>query len=343
MPVRLAVSLGDPAGIGPEVTAHALARLGRRAIPYVFGDEAVLAPWLRRYRLALPFVDAGAPLPARGAVIRVTRLRDGEVRAGRPGPAGAKAQTAFLEAAYAAVAAGACDALCTAPVSKAEVAKVVPGFVGHTEWLEARSPGSKSVMMLAGSKLRVALVTNHLALSAVPRTVTPALILATVSVTHRALRDEFGIPKPRIAVCAMNPHAGDAGAFGDEEERIVAPALAAARRARIGASGPWPADSVMFRAVAGEFDAVVALYHDQGLIPVKLLDALGDPAVNVTLGLPIVRTSPDHGVAYDKAGQGVASPDSMLAALRMAADMAERRRRAPARGARRGPRSTGRF
>jgi 4-hydroxythreonine-4-phosphate dehydrogenase len=133
----------------------------------------------------------------------------------------------------------------------------------------------------------------------------------------------------------MNPHAGDAGAFGDEEARVVAPALAAARRARIAATGPWPADSVMFRAAAGEFDAVVALYHDQGLIPVKLLDALGDTAVNVTLGLPIVRTSPDHGVAYDKAGKGVASADSMLAALAMAADMAARRaarsRRAPRR------------
>ena len=325
MPVRLAVSLGDPAGIGPEVTARALSRLGSRAVPYVFGDEAVLAPWLSRFGVSLPFVDPGEKLPVRVAVVRVTRLRAGAVRAGRPNLAGARAQAAYLEAAHAAVASGGCDALCTAPVSKAEVARVIPGFVGHTEWLEERSPGSKSVMMLAGSRLRVALVTNHLALADVPRAVTPELILATLTVTHRALRSDFGIARPRIAVCAMNPHAGDAGTFGDEEARLVAPALAAAKRARIGASGPWPADSVMFRAVAGEFDAVVALYHDQGLIPVKLLDALGDPAVNVTLGLPIVRTSPDHGVAYDKAGKGVASADSMLAALRMAAEMAGRR------------------
>jgi 4-hydroxythreonine-4-phosphate dehydrogenase len=323
--VRLAVSLGDPSGIGPEVTARALARLGTRAVAYVFGDEAVLAPWLRRSRVALPFVDLGEPLPPRGAVVRVTRLRPSESRPGRPSAAGARAQTAYLEAAYGAVAAGDCDALCTAPLSKAQVARVLPGFVGHTEWLEARSPGSKSVMMLAGSKLRVALVTNHLALAEVPRALTPERILATLAVTHRALRDDFGMARPRIAVCALNPHAGDAGAFGDEEERLIAPALASARRSRIAATGPWPADSVMFRAVAGEFDAVVALYHDQGLIPVKLLDALGDPAVNVTLGLPIVRTSPDHGVAYDKAGKGVASADSMLAALRMAAEMAERR------------------
>jgi 4-hydroxythreonine-4-phosphate dehydrogenase len=326
VPVRIAVSLGDPSGIGPEVTARALARLGTRAVAYVFGDEAVLAPWLRRARVALPFIDPGEPLPPRGAVVRVTRLRPSESRAGRPSAAGARAQTAYLEAAYGAVAAGECDALCTAPLSKAQVALVLPGFVGHTEWLEERSPGSKSVMMLAGSKLRVALVTNHLALAEVPRAVTPERILATLAVAHRALRTDFGMARPRLAVCALNPHAGDAGAFGDEEARLIAPALAAARRARIAATGPWPADSVMFRAVAGEFDAVVALYHDQGLIPVKLLDALGDPAVNVTLGLPIVRTSPDHGVAYDKAGKGVASADSMLAALRMAAEMAERRR-----------------
>jgi 4-hydroxythreonine-4-phosphate dehydrogenase len=162
----------------------------------------------------------------------------------------------------------------------------------------------------------------------VPRAVTASGILGTLSITHAALAGDFGIPKPRIAVCAMNPHAGEGGAFGDEERRLLAPALARARRLGILASGPYPADSVFFRAVSGEFDAVVALYHDQGLIPVKLLDAVGgDPAVNVTLGLPIVRTSPDHGVAYDLAGKGRASEKSMVAALRLAAQLAARRRR----------------
>ena len=158
--------------------------------------------------------------------------------------------------------------------------------------------------------------------------VTAARILRTVEITHRALRRDFGLASPRIAVCAMNPHAGEGGAFGDEEARLLAPAIARARRARIRASGPFPADSVFSRAAAGEFDAVVALYHDQGLIPVKLLAAVtGDAAVNVTLGLPMVRTSPDHGVAYDLAGTGEASAASMGAAVRLAVELAGQGRR----------------
>jgi 4-hydroxythreonine-4-phosphate dehydrogenase len=155
--------------------------------------------------------------------------------------------------------------------------------------------------------------------------VTAARTAETLAVSDRALRDDLGVARPRLALCALNPHAGEGGAFGDEEARVLAPALAAARRAGAPAEGPFPADGLMFKAAAGAFDAVVALYHDQGLVAVKLLDALGDPAVNVTLGLPIVRTSPDHGTAYDLAGTGRARPDSMRAALRLAAEVAARR------------------
>ena len=328
MPVRVAISMGDPSGIGPEVTARALAA-ARGLAPYVFGDPGAFEPWARRARLALPAIDLGDPLPAGGALVRVTRLPRGAIAPGKPARAAGPAQLAYVEAAYAAVAAGEADALCTAPVSKAQVQIADRRFVGHTEWLEAKSGAARSVMMLAGRRLRVALVTNHLQLARVPRAVTASGILTTVAVTHAALRGDFGIASPRIAVCAMNPHAGEGGAFGDEERHVLAPAIARARRLGLGASGPYPADSVFFRAARGEFDAVVALYHDQGLIPVKLLDAIaGDPAVNVTLGLPIVRTSPDHGVAYDLAGKGRASPDSMLAALKLAAQIAIRRRRA---------------
>jgi 4-hydroxythreonine-4-phosphate dehydrogenase len=303
----------------------------------VFGDAGTFGAAARRARLSLEAVDLGDPLPPRGALVRVTRLPRMAARPGRPIRAGGVAQLAYLQAAYAAVAGGQADALCTAPVSKAQVQVAEKGFVGHTEWLEAKTRAKRSVMMLAGSRLRVALVTNHLALSRVPTAVTPGRILGTVTATHTALRVDFGIAKPRIAVCAMNPHAGEAGAFGDEEKRLVLPAIARARRLGIAATGPYPADSVFFRAAAGEFDAVVALYHDQGLIPVKLLDAVaGDPAVNVTLGLPIVRTSPDHGVGYDIAGRGEASAKSMWAALKLAAQLAQRRKRAgearPARG-----------
>jgi 4-hydroxythreonine-4-phosphate dehydrogenase len=333
MPVRIAISMGDPSGIGAEVTARALRRLKGALVPYVFGDASVFGRAAKAARLALPAIDPGEPLPPGGALVRVTRLPREAALPGRPARAGGPAQLAYLQAALAAVTTGAADALCTAPVSKAQVALAEPGFVGHTEWLEERSRGGKSVMLLAGSRLRVALVTNHLQLALVPREVTAGKILRTLSVTHLGLRQDFGLERPRIAVCAMNPHAGEGGAFGAEERLVVAPAVARARKVGIQASGPWPADSVFFRAVRGEFDAVVALYHDQGLIAAKLYDSVaGDPAVNVTLGLPVVRTSPDHGVAYDLAGKGLASDRSMAAALALAARIAIRRRRARARG-----------
>jgi 4-hydroxythreonine-4-phosphate dehydrogenase len=327
--IRIAISMGDPSGIGAEVTAKALATHRGVLVPYVFGDAGVFSAAARRARLSLPAVELGDPLPPEGALVRVTKLPRVATRPGRPIRAGGVAQLAYLQAAYAAVTSGQADALCTAPVSKAQVQVAEKDFVGHTEWLEAKTGAKRSVMMLAGSRLRVALVTNHLALSRVPAAVTSSGILGTVAATHTALRVDFGIAKPRIAVCAMNPHAGERGAFGDEEKRLVLPALGRAKRLGIAATGPYPADSIFFRAAAGEFDAVVALYHDQGLIPVKLLDAVArDPAVNVTLGLPIVRTSPDHGVGYDIAGRDEASAKSMWAALDLAAQLARRRKRA---------------
>jgi 4-hydroxythreonine-4-phosphate dehydrogenase len=202
----------------------------------------------------------------------------------------------------------------------------IESSVGLTEWLERRCGVRRSVMMLAGERLKVALATNHLAFAKLRRALTPARIAETLVIAHRAMRDDLGIARPRLALAALNPHAGEEGAFGGEEGELLRSALDLAARRGARAAGPFPADSVFFRAALGEFDAVVALYHDQGLIPVKLLDAVGgDPAVNVTLGLPIVRTSPDHGVAYDIAGKGKASADSMIAALRLAARIARTR------------------
>jgi 4-hydroxythreonine-4-phosphate dehydrogenase len=331
-PPRIAVSLGDPSGVGPEVTAAALAALRREVAPLVFGDARHLSRELSG--LGLPLVTPGG-LPARGgALVAVTRLRAADLRPGRPTPAGGAAQLAYLSAAFEAVRAGEAAALCTAPVSKAQVARALPGFVGHTEWLEARCGLARSVMMLAGSRLRVALVTNHVAFGRLRRAITADRIVETLLITHRALVRDLGLRRPRLALAALNPHAGEEGAFGDEESTLLLPALARARSLGAPAAGPYPADSVFFRAALGEFDAVVALYHDQGLIPVKLLDAVdADPAVNVTLGLPIVRTSPDHGVAYDIAGKGKASPASMVAALRLAARMAAARAPRPGRRA----------
>jgi 4-hydroxythreonine-4-phosphate dehydrogenase len=320
-PPRLAISLGDPSGVGAEVTAGALAALRGEVVPYLYGDPLLFERSLGALRL--PVVAPDAPLPEGGALVAVSRLRAADARPGRPAAAGGPAQLAYFERAFEAVRSGAADALCTAPVSKAQVARALPGFVGHTEWLEARCGVSRSVMMLAGERLKVALATNHVAFAALRRALTPARIAETLVVTHRALREDLGIARPRLALAALNPHAGEEGAFGGEEGTLLADALARAARQGARAAGPLPADSVFFRAARGEFDAVVALYHDQGLIPVKLLDGLGiDPAVNVTLGLPIVRTSPDHGVAYDIAGKGLARPDSMIAALRLAARIA---------------------
>jgi 4-hydroxythreonine-4-phosphate dehydrogenase len=347
-PPRIAISLGDPSGIGAEVTAAALARCRGELAPIVYGDLSLFLRWFGESGLSL--VPRGGSLPRGGALVPVTELAPRDARAGKPTPAGAGAQLAYLEWAFDAVERGAADALCTAPVSKAQVARVSPGFVGHTEWLEERAArfrgrglrpagrassgahpgtaGARSVMMLAGERLRVALVTNHVALGRLRRLLTPARIAGTIEIVYRALRADFRIARPRVALAALNPHAGEEGAFGDEERTLLAPALALAARRRCKAAGPFPADSVFFRAALGEFDAVVALYHDQGLIPVKLLDALmGDAAVNVTLGLPVVRTSPDHGVAYDIAGKGKASPASMIAAIRLATRIARARAR----------------
>ena len=332
MAVRVAISMGDPSGVGAEVTARALARVRGAVLPYVFGDARVFGRCARRAGLRLAAVDPGDPLPRGGALVRVTRLAPAAARPGRPSRAGGIAQLAYLEAAFDCLRRGEAEALVTAPVSKAQVQRALPGFSGHTGWLEDRGGGARSVMMLGGRQLRVTLVTDHLSLRSALRALTPERILRVVAATDRALRQDLGLARPRIAVAGLNPHAGEGGAFGDEERRVIRPAVARARRRGIDVSGPWPPDSVFFRAAAGEFDAVVALYHDQGLIPVKLLDVVtGDAAVNVTLGLPFVRTSPDHGVAYDLAGRWRASPRSMEAALRLAAAIVRRRKRAAPR------------
>lgn len=298
----VAISMGDPLGIGPEVVALALTDLNVRAVldPIVFGDRPTLqrAAELR-----------GVPCEAR--VVQVGSL------SARPSPeeAGAAA-IEYVDRAARTVIAGEARALCTAPLSKERVALRRPGFVGHTEHLAAMA-GSPTVMMMAGPRLRVVLATNHLRLSEVPQRITGERLGFVIQLAARELRERFGIAEPRIAVCGLNPHAGDRGLFGEEDMRVVAPAIEAARAKGLDASGPHPADGLFPHAARGEYDAVVALYHDQGLIPAKLLDFA--KTVNVTLGLPWPRTSPDHGTADDIAWQGKADPQPMISALLMAA------------------------
>jgi 4-hydroxythreonine-4-phosphate dehydrogenase len=313
---RVAISLGDPCGIGPEVVVRALAaRPDVDAI--VYGDAGVLA------RAA---GSAGVPAPAADRIRAVTTLSPGDVPPGKPNDEAGQAQLAYLAAATTAALAGEVAGLVTAPISKHWIARAGFGFPGHTEYLASRAGVREFAMMLAGPSLRVTVATTHVPLRDVAGLLTADGIASTIWLTAEGLARRFGIAAPRVAVAGLNPHAGEAGRFGDEEDRLVRPAIEAAR-ARIAAaeipgeiSGPHVPDVVFRDAARGRYDAVVALYHDQGLIPLKLLHF--DEGVNVTLGLPFVRTSPDHGTAYDIAGSGRASASSFLAALDLAARIA---------------------
>jgi 4-hydroxythreonine-4-phosphate dehydrogenase len=231
---------------------------------------------------------------------------------------------AFCVDAIAAAQQGLIDAIVTAPISK--TSWDIAGFrkwPGHTELLAEKCKCKNVAMMFVAPQLRVVLATIHEALFAIRDKLTIGCVFNPIDLADRALRKWFGIKKPRIAVCGLNPHAGEEGKFGDEENRIIAPAILMAQEAGIDASGPFPADTVFLKAIDGRFDCVVAMYHDQGLLPIKLL--AWRQAVNVTLGLPIIRTSPDHGTAFDIAGKNKADPSSMIAAIQLAIDLVGRR------------------
>jgi 4-hydroxythreonine-4-phosphate dehydrogenase len=288
---RLAVTIGDPRGIGPEIVRAALENPG-------IARECELVT-----------------IGPRGAGVRVDEPI-GDWQPGRPpAEAGVLAGRA-IERAVELACAGMVQGIVTAPIDKAALSAGGYQDPGHTEML-ARLTGSRVAMMLASDRLRVVLATTHLPLRAVPDAVTARAIVDVAAVTRRGLVEWFGLDAPRIALCALNPHAGDGGRFGDEDDLILAPAAAAARIA-----GPLPADTVFVRAMRGEFDAVIAPYHDVGMTAIKV--ASFGSAVNVTLGLPFPRCSPDHGTALDIAGRGVADPSSFLAATRMCASIARR-------------------
>jgi len=312
----LAITLGDPTGIGPEVVVKTLA-LRPTARVMVFGDVDVLEAAARYCGVALP---AGINIQA------VTQLSDIHRMPGKPNDEAGRAQVAYLVAATQAALAGSVAGIVTAPLSKTWAGRAGFAFPGHTEYLAEACQVIDFAMMLAGPGLKVTVATSHIALRDVPATLTSESIARAIRLTVMALRDHFGVPEPRVAVAGLNPHAGEDGRFGDEEERLIVPGMALAQLGleasghAFSLAGPVVPDVVFRQAIEGRFDAVVAMYHDQGLIPVKLHDF--DRTVNVTLGLPFVRTSPDHGTAYDVAGRGIARPDSFLAALDMAAMMA---------------------
>jgi len=313
----VAVSLGDPAGIGPEIVVEAAARPAvRRACRLVvFGDQGVLDVARKVRRIAAS---------AKTAIERVENVTSLRLAGSLPKPGKRCGEAAFryLEAAARATAQGDCAALATAPLNKYWLHAAGHRYDGHTEYL-AEVAGVPATMMLAGPRLRVVLVTTHVSIARVPKLLTARRIVAAGLTTSAHLSRYHGIASPRLAVAALNPHAGEGGLFGDEEARVIAPAVSRLKRAGIDARGPFPADTLFAAAVAGAYDAVLCMYHDQALIPLKLVDFR--EAVNVSMGLPFLRTSPDHGTAYDLAGSGRASADSMEASILLAARMAARR------------------
>ena len=312
----LGITLGDPAGIGPEIVAAALAHAPdawRRRI-VVYGDREPLERGARAIGVALP----------PGLAIVGDGRGDGAV-AGAPDERTGAAQVGYLEAAVAAASRGELAAIATAPISKTWAKRAGLAFPGHTELLAERFGAREVAMMFAGPRLKVVLATVHVPLREVSASLSVARILGVTRLLAEAMRRDFGVGAPRIGVVGLNPHAGEDGLLGRDELEVIGPAIAAARAELPFASiaGPVVPDAAFRAALDGRYDAMVAMYHDQALIPVKVVDF--EEAVNVTLGLPIVRTSPDHGTAYDIAGQGRARANSFAAALRLAIEMIDRR------------------
>ena len=321
----LAVSLGDPAGIGPEIFAKAWMRRREEGLQPFFGvgsPEAIAAIWSGPVRIVADPDEAASCFDEALPVIRV----DGgeQVVPGQPTLDGAHNALHSLELAVGLARSGAASAVVTGPVSKAQLYAV--GFVhpGQTEFIAERCgiAGDMVAMMLAGPSLRTIPVTTHMPLRAVPDALTTELIVAKGRTTIRALKRLFGIERPRLAVAGLNPHAGEEGALGREEIDLVEPAIERLREEEAEVSGPHAADTMFHERMRSTYDAALCLYHDQALVPLKTLHF--DEGVNMTLGLPIIRTSPDHGTAFGIAGKNIAEPGAMIAALRMAADCAER-------------------
>jgi 4-hydroxythreonine-4-phosphate dehydrogenase len=309
------LTCGDPSGIGPEIAVKAWAA-GERFV--WIGDPRHLPPGTAWRAVA------EGEAPGEGALAVLQQDFAAHALPGQPDPANAAGVISAIERAVRLVMSGKASAICTAPIHK-KALKDGAGFAfpGHTEFLAHLAGVERVVMMLACPELRVVPATIHIALSEVPRALTPALLEEVIRITHAGLIRDFGIVQPRLAVAGLNPHAGEGGAMGREEVEWIAPLVARMAAEGMAVRGPMSADT-MFHAAAREgFDAAVCMYHDQALIPIKTIDFAG--GVNVTLGLPFVRTSPDHGTAYDIAGRGVADPSSLVAALRLAREMAARR------------------
>lgn len=323
----IALTMGDPCGVGPEIIVKALQlpEIAGICRPFVIGDRPALERALAVCGSALKIHPVTTPEEASSApqgtipLLAHSQLPEADICYARPTPAAGDAVYRYICSAARFCLDGRAAAMVTAPISKEAMHRAGHDYPGHTELLAELCGTDDFVMMLAGDVLRVSLVTIHEALADIPRLITFEQVLKTIRITAAGVARLTGKPRPRLAVLALNPHCGEAGMFGGEEREIIAPAIQAAQAGGIDAVGPLSADTLFHFASQGAYDCVVAMYHDQGLIPLKMLHF--DDGVNITLGLPIIRTSVDHGTAYDLAGTGRASEKSLLAAIRMAVQM----------------------
>ena len=318
-PLPVVVSCGEPAGIGPEVAARAWAALAGEVPMVWLGDPRHLPKDIVSQVIDRPEEAAGLS----GDVLPVIARDFGsEATPGTPQAGHAQHVIDMIALGVSLVRDGAASALCTAPIHKKALKDGANfAYPGHTEYLAALGGVEEVVMMLASEQLRVVPATIHIALDQVPLQLTPGKLRDVIETTHHGLRDRFGIPRPRIAVAGLNPHAGEGGTMGRQEDEWIAPLVSMMRDEGYDLIGPLPADTMFHAAARARYDVAIAMYHDQALIPIKTLDF--DKGVNVTLGLPFIRTSPDHGTAFDIAGKGIANPTSMIEAIRLAHRMAQ--------------------
>ncbi len=319
--------MGDPCGIGPEIIVKSLKSPAVRKIAnyIIIGNEKILEQAARALKIPLKYriishisetKDSKRPI----TLLSIGNFNSNLMKQKKATAEGGELSVQFVIRGINLAMSGHIDALVTAPICKEAIHLGGYSYPGHTEMLRIFSGAERVVMLMAGGKLRVAFVTTHIALKDVPQSINVEDVLGTIIMSDDNLKQYFGFKMPRIAVCGLNPHAGEEGIFGDEERKVIIPAVEKARKKGVLCDGPVSADTIFYKALKGAYDAVVAIYHDQGAIPLKL--HAFETGVNITLGIPFIRTSPDHGTAYDIAGKGIAVPHSMMEAIKTAVRMA---------------------
>lgn len=316
---RVAITIGDPFGVGPEIVLKTLAsrKLNASADFIIVGDSSILSAASR-----LPATPTA--LPRNVSIVDPYIIAPSEVKFGCQSKLSGEASLAYLDLALRLIKEKKADCLVNAPLSKEAVSSTGINFIGHTEYIAGRFKAKDFAMMLLGGPLRVTLVTRHIPVKAVPKSVTKREIIKSIRLSYEALVDYFGIAEPRIGVASLNPHGGEGGKIGREEIEVITPAVSEAKRRFKNIIGPVSSESLFYLAYRGKLDCVVAMYHDQGLTPLKMIAR--DNSINITLGLPFIRTSPGHGTAFDIAGKGIANPGPLIESVKLAVDIFKKKK-----------------